>query len=447
MKAGRSAASIARTRACLVALLYVCLTAAPASADDNAPIDDIRPTVVRIFVESEKELPSGRIERSLGFGSGFVLDREGHIATNWHVVEGAASDRPSQIQVRVHGSDRPIAANIVGAGAAAKDLAILKLEEIPARLEAVTFARQDSIAVGGRVYVLGFPGAADLGPATLHDILMREEPGLKQGVLSAIKQDGNGRAVLETDAAINAGNSGGALYDSEGHVIGIATFKPYTPCEQTRDQRGELQVRCATVEGLNYGVRSSELLPELDRLGIQYTVAEPSIGLWLRRYWRRDPLASSAILATLFLASLSLGLVLTQRGRKAVRHASSQALTSLRLARRAPATQARGKVQLKGVSGYFAGSVIEFGERTMTVGRDPALCQVVFPGEEKRIGRSHCKLHFDPVRRRLDLEDCGSTNGTFMLSGERLRPGTRRRLVAGDRFYLVDLDHVFEVQF
>jgi len=79
------------------------------------------------------------------------------------------------------------------------------------------------------------------------------------------------------------------------------------------------------------------------------------------------------------------------------------------------------------------------------MGRDPHRCQLVFPAECGDIGRQHARLRFDAGAGAFVLEDCGSANGTFLDSGERLAPNQPRRLPSGARFYLSSRAFQFEV--
>ena len=167
----------------------------------------IRPSVVSI--ECEKLVSNGR--RGLGWaggqGSGIVIGSDGLILTNAHVIEGSRS-----VNVTLH-DHRIMKAQIVGVDTE-NDLAVLKIEAtglIPA-----AWGDSESLRVGSMVWAIGSPY------------------GLEQTVTSGIisgknryGQDPNSRSktqeLIQTDAAVNKGNSGGPLVDSRGNVIGINT--------------------------------------------------------------------------------------------------------------------------------------------------------------------------------------------------------------------------------
>ena len=84
-------------------------------------------------------------------------------------------------------------------------------------------------------------------------------------------------------------------------------------------------------------------------------------------------------------------------------------------------------------------------EDLLAIGRNPRLCQLVFPGNATDISKRHCILRYDVIKRVFLLEDAWSANGTFLISGEHVRPGTPYMLKPGDRFYLSDPNNLFEV--
>ncbi|HYH57717.1 MAG TPA: trypsin-like peptidase domain-containing protein [Thermoleophilaceae bacterium] len=151
-------------------------------------------------------------EQEGGLGSGFVLDGEGFIATNAHVVtNGQALSRARQVFVQFGDGNR-VPARIVGTDPNA-DVALLKIEPRGLDLTPLDLGDLDDLKVGDPVAAIGSP--------------FGEEQSLSVGVVSALDRDiqsltdfGIGDAI-QTDAAINRGNSGGPLLDEHGRVVGI----------------------------------------------------------------------------------------------------------------------------------------------------------------------------------------------------------------------------------
>ncbi|MYD88471.1 MAG: trypsin-like serine protease [Acidobacteria bacterium] len=143
-----------------------------------------------------------------GTGTGFVWDDDGHVITNAHVVRGAEA-----VEV-VMADQTTYDAEWVG-GSATHDLAVLRIEAPAAALRPVTIGASDRLRVGQRVYAIGNPFGLS---ATL-----------TTGIVSALGRRIEGldgtpiEDVIQTDAAINTGNSGGPLLDSGGRLIGVNT--------------------------------------------------------------------------------------------------------------------------------------------------------------------------------------------------------------------------------
>ena len=142
-----------------------------------------------------------------GQGSGFILDKSGHILTNYHVVEGA--NRGIEVMLS---NKRRYPARVVGTDKV-HDLALLQIDA--PNLQPVTLADSSQLNVGQKVYAIG-------NPFGLSGTMTR-------GIISSIRsiRNGDGAPIedaIQTDAAINPGNSGGPLLNSSGEVIGINTM-------------------------------------------------------------------------------------------------------------------------------------------------------------------------------------------------------------------------------
>jgi putative serine protease PepD len=179
-------------------------TSAPASATSARAATDVSALYARVspgVVSVETQTATGGAT-----GSGFVLDKDGYILTNEHVVDGAQT-------VRVRFAEgQPVSARVVGSDTSS-DLALLKIDPGAHALTPLTLGSSKTLKVGQSAIAIGSP--------------YRLEGTLTTGVISAI-----GRSIespnhfpidgaVQTDAAINPGNSGGPLLDSSGRVIGI----------------------------------------------------------------------------------------------------------------------------------------------------------------------------------------------------------------------------------
>lgn len=109
----------------------------------------------------------------------------------------------------------------IGESIPGKDVAVLKLDKT--NLPTVTLGDDTQLRTGDRVYAMGYPAVATLSEA-LNVAQAIQEPTLTQGIISAKKEMAGGWSILQTDAAIHGGNSGGPLFNEAGEVIGINTF-------------------------------------------------------------------------------------------------------------------------------------------------------------------------------------------------------------------------------
>jgi S1-C subfamily serine protease len=182
---------------------------APAS-DEALPALDvasvvavIEPSVVTVVSEIDEGFGAGQ-----GTGTGVVITADGEILTNAHVVDGA-----TKVSVLFDDSIDPIPATVLATDAG-NDLALLKIDA--SDLTPAVFADPDSIGVGDEVVAVGFALDLDGGPTVTRGIISALNRTIENG-------DGALDGLIQTDAAISSGNSGGPLVNSRGQVVGINT--------------------------------------------------------------------------------------------------------------------------------------------------------------------------------------------------------------------------------
>jgi serine protease DegQ len=224
----------------------------------------------------------GGADRVASLGSGVIANADGYVLTNNHVVQAAD-------EIAVALSDgRQVEAKLVGADPES-DLAVLKIEAKD--LPVITFGRSDSLKVGDVVLAIGNP--FDVGQT------------VTMGIVSALGRTNLGintfENFIQTDAAINQGNSGGALVDSNGHLVGINTaiFSrtggsigigfaiPSTLVLQVMDQL----VKTGKVVRGYFGVEPEDLTPDLAEM-LKLQTAE---GVVLRGVQRSSPAGKAGL--------------------------------------------------------------------------------------------------------------------------------------------------------
>lgn len=189
-------------------------TVEPVQTSTNAPDWEavaaaVRPATVSIQVQSDAESASG---------SGVIIDSEGHIITNHHVVSGAAAG--GTITVALH-DGRLYSAQIVGTDQTT-DLAVLVLDTPPADLTAALLGDSSTLKVGQPVMAIGAPlGLADT--VTTGVISALDRPVSVQANTDSTSEQSEivVTNAIQIDASINPGNSGGPLFNGEGAVVGI----------------------------------------------------------------------------------------------------------------------------------------------------------------------------------------------------------------------------------
>ena len=190
-------------------------------------------------------------------GSGIIISQDGYILTNNHVVASSSESSYYQISeatkvtVKLYNDQTEYEAQIIGKDEQT-DLAVIKIEK--GDLTAAEFADSDSVKVGEFAMAVGNP--------------LGMESSITCGVVSAVNRevtdsDGKTFKLIQTDAAINSGNSGGALVNSEGKVIGVNTMK----------------VSSTGVEGMGFAIPINSTIDVKNQL-IQYNkVKRPYIGI------------------------------------------------------------------------------------------------------------------------------------------------------------------------
>jgi S1-C subfamily serine protease len=212
------------------------------------------PAVVHINAQQKLALKYEDITPKSGAGTGFFFDREGHILTNFHVIEES-----NQIEVVIT-DGRRLKARLVGT-APGMDLAVLAVEVPESDITPLSFGDSDSLAIGQKVLAVGHPLA-------LHNTLTVGIVSSTRRTLDALSTELED-SIIQTDTAINPGNSGGPLLHSQGEVVGIVT------------------AMAGDAQNIGFAIPSNfaqRVIPDLLRMGHPYRPALGFAGLPLDRY-------------------------------------------------------------------------------------------------------------------------------------------------------------------
>ncbi len=418
----------------------------PTYAQD--PVEEARKNVVCIVVKDASGI-------TLGWGSGFVIGLDEpyeHVVTNWHLVDPDRYD-VNRIDAFIWISSDDLVPARVYHQLKETDIAILKIdpEHLLYGFIPLELANRDLITIGEAVYAIGFPD----GEITDFHTAYYTDTTVTKGILNEVTSWNDTTAVYQTNAAINPGNSGGPLLNENGQVVGINT---YAMLEET---------------GINGAVHIDYLTEALHRRDIPFKAADEAVTENNDNNEEdedeSDYLLIGGVVAGLFvLLAIFLTIKLPGRRRKptlkpspsgAVKPpadstsdawARTQAAPTPKVKRRdASADDYKNQKQprpiLKGITGHFAGIIVDFVEGHLVIGRDPRLAQLIYPQNNTDISRKHCTIRFDEKTFKFIIEDT-SSNGTFLSSNQKLESGKPYYLNSGERFYLAKPGEVFEVK-
>lgn len=224
-----------------------------------------------------------------GIGSGFIINEDGYILTNYHVVELAISNNTKDVTV-ILSTGEEIAAKVVNYDQN-RDIAMVKLVDgtkVPAVVE---LGDSDGLYVGQEVVAIGTPLGKNFAQT------------LTKGIISGVNRNlttegGNTGDYIQTDAAINSGNSGGPLINTKGEVIGINTAKLSGQSETTIEGMGfaipindaKDRIESLSKPILNLGITVREVNSELAK---QNNL--PKEGLWVVGVTENSPAAKAGI--------------------------------------------------------------------------------------------------------------------------------------------------------
>ncbi len=276
-------------------------------------------------------------------GSGVVITTQGHVVTNYHVVEGA-----NDVQVLWQG--QYLQAEIIGVDELT-DLAVLRVTE-DVTLPAVRMGQANEVRVGDWAIVIGNPLGSQLADT------------VTVGVVSAVDREIDSSTIvkmLQTDAAINSGNSGGGMFNTRGELIGIPSLK-----FSSSGSRSE-----ASIEGIAMAIPMDVVQPVVESL-IQYgKVTRPKLGISVLTLRGSEEPTDGMIPAGVYVSTVSEGspaqkagiraddIILKVDGRRVLRHTD---LTGLIAGKRAGETVTLTICRIPGLSELTVRDAVPRGE-------------------------------------------------------------------------------------
>lgn len=342
-------------------------------------------------------------------GTGFFVGEAGkdpqYIVTNCHVVEefilAGKALGGGELHVRFDKDDEA-EAYLVDYDAE-KDVAILRLAETTDKRVSLQIRVPQEDSLGSEAYAVGYPAAADLTVTAVNSFSQKDATVTTGSISRFLTESGTGRKLIQTDAALGGGNSGGPLIDGSGAVIGINTAGSKLD------------------SNLFYAVSVSEVLPLLDKNSIPYSLA---------------PEAKSGGSTMLYVG---IGAVAV-----AVIAILAVVLSKKKKAPAAPKGQKeKGVPVLRSMAPQHGGMVVQLHGQPVQIGRDGAVCRLVYQDGTPGVSGRHCQVSFE--QGEFVLTDLNSTYGTFLSNGQRVAPNSPVKLAPKSSFYLGEADNTVYV--
>ena len=386
----------------LLAAAILCLSAVPAlAAFDQSALDGI------IMITTGAPDADGKM--SYWRGTGFFIGAEGenpqYIVTNCHVVEEFILAGKALGGGELHvlfDKDDEAEAYLVDYDAE-KDVAILRLAEATDKRIPLQMRVPQESSLGSEAYAVGYPAAADLTVAAVNSFSQKDATVTTGSISRFLTESGTGRKLIQTDASLGGGNSGGPLIDSSGAVIGINTAGSKLD------------------SNLFYAVSVSEVLPLLDKNSIPYTLApETKSGGSTMLY---------VGIGAAVVAAIAILVVVLSKKKKAPAAPKGQ--------------KAEGTPVLRSMAPQHGGMVVQLHGQPVQIGRDGAVCRLVYQDGTPGVSGRHCQVSFE--QGQFVLTDLNSTYGTFLSNGQRVAPNSPVTLPPKSSFYLGEADNTVYV--
>ena len=419
----------------LALMLLLSLTAC--AKDPGEIAKDAREGVVRILVLDVE----GYYWCGSGFGVGEVGEPTEYFVTNWHVINPEASNgycyealkvwimkNNSAVDNGIVDETQLIPCKIIygGPDTGFPDVAIIKAAEAPEdRVALPIFSGDDYVESGDTVYALGYPAANDVIEQSTYGSSMVaevEDCSITRGIVSRRTKSGTfgDTKVIQHDARISGGNSGGPLINEKGQVVGLNTYG-------------------ITENDASVAVDITYVIDALD----EYDVYHEDLS------FNTTLIAIIAGIAALIVIVVVVIIVVSSKSKKKPEPApmpvppvsSAPAFTPVgQPPMQPPVSDGRPRLQCK--AGAFVGKRFSL-ENSVRIGRDPGKNDLVFPANTQGVSGVHCVLMVDG--NTVWLKDLGSTYGTYIAGGRRLAANEAVQLHMGDQFWLGSEKELFVI--
>lgn len=397
-------------------------------------------------------------EELVGWGTGFFIgdpkEDVQYLITNHHVVEdyllnGRGEYIETQLadgsyimvklKIRVYFDSKDYEEAYVIDYNETKDIALLRLARETDERKALPICSPKDDMIGSTIYCVGYPGLSQNEIIDPTSSWGKTDVSVTTGTVSRfVTTSGTGVQRIQTDAAIQQGNSGGPMVNGNGSVIGVNTMYIYSESE------------------INYyAVSIDEVVSMLKANGITY-VTEDDVKKSKLSVDPKILIVIGAVAAVLIVAVVILAVVGKKKKKSeaasaAASGAGSTAPAQMPLQTNAvpipaqPVPPAR-KAMVRSMSAQHNGASYPIGTTPILVGRDAANCTIVYREGTPGVSGRHCSISWDPNTEEFLITDLRSTYGTFLMNGQRLQPNVPYRCRAGESIYVGEATNVLRVE-
>lgn len=372
-----------------------------------------------------------------------------------------------------------------------KDVAVIKIEKN--NLPSIILGDSEKVQLQNNIWLFGYPAAADSQLLSKESILV---VSITDGKVSAVdKKSAQGAPVLQINAAATHGNSGGPVINEDGKIVGLLTFRSENNPKETQGFNFVVPVNTVTEfvnqagakneegdtnklykEGLQlyWGEYYKDALVRFEavqRLNSNHSEIKKLISdcqqksskskiLWSK--YKNVVLATDVLALILIITLIYFGFIRNKDENNDDGSSKNEVLKDIKVDQNKTKDNNYNsaekeeslieninldtsiKAKLYAISGPLEGNVVDLENGPLVIGRDPRLCNLVFPQDCIEIGRKHCSITYDSEKRFFVIQDY-SSNGTFLGTGERMNQLDKRYLKSGDSFYLGKNNYLFEV--
>lgn len=425
-------------------------------------------------VATSWKTPDGGYEELIGYGTGFFVgdpDKDvEYLITNHHVIESFlefgkgeyievqlvdGSIITAKFMIRVYFSSNDYEEAYVVDYNETKDIALLKLASATDRRKALPICSPTDDMIGSTVYVVGYPGLSDNAYIDAKSNWGKNDVSVTTGTISRfVTTSGTGVKRIQTDAAIQMGNSGGPMVNANGSVIGINTLYYVDGYETSY-----------------YAVSIDEAVSMLNANGVKYvTESDMKKGFFSRIFQNKKLLigiivAVVAVIIAIIVIFVLIGKNKKKRGQSSAGNSADTQTMAMQGTFPAQmqgqsqnvSAQMQGqpymqpvkpvkKAMVRSMSAQHNGVSYPIGASPILVGRDGSNCTIVYREGTPGVSGRHCSIGWDPNTEEFLITDLRSTYGTYLMNGQKLQANVPYHCKSGESIYIGEKINVLRVE-